>query len=151
MSEHNYHLAQINIGRLRAPLDDPGMADFVNNLAPINQLGHDAPGFVWQLLNEDGNSTTFHLFDDPEIVVNFTVWESIETLFEFTYKSQHVEFFRRRHEWFEKVEGLPSLTMWWIPAGHIPSLKEAEAKILHLRDHGPTVQAFTFKHRFAAT
>ena len=108
------------------------------------------PGFVWQLLNEGGDSTTFHLFDDPEIIVNFTVWESIEALFDFTYKSQHVEFFRRRHEWFEQLEELPSLAMWWIPAGHIPSLKEAEAKILHLRDHGPTSQAFTFKQRFAA-
>jgi len=148
MSNPSYHLAQINIARARYPLEDPRMADFTNNLARINGLGHETPGFVWQLINEDGNSTSFNVFGDPANIVNYTVWETIDALFDFAYKSAHVEFFRRRREWLEPIPDMPSLVLWWIPAGHIPTLEEAEAKLLHLRDHGPTPLAFTFKQRF---
>jgi hypothetical protein len=147
VSNSNYHLAQINIGRTRASLDDPSMADFVENLTRINSLGHNTPGFVWQLLTEDGDSTGFRIADDDRLIVNMTVWESIEALFDFTYQSQHVEFFRRHREWFEKMN-TPSLVLWWIPAGHQPTLEEAVDRLRYLEQHGPTPLAFTFRHRF---
>lgn len=147
MSDQAYHLAQINIGRIRAPLDDPSMADFVNNLIKINTRGHNTPGFVWQLLTEYGDSTGFHEFEDERILLNMTVWESVEALFDFTYKSEHVEFFRRRREWFEKFDGV-YLVLWWIPAGHHPTPQEAKEKLAYLEAHGPTPLAFTFKRRF---
>ena len=143
----NYHLAQINIGRIRAPLDDPIMADFVNNLIKINTLGHNTPGFVWQLLTEEGDSTGFHAFEDNRVLLNMTVWENIEVLYDFTYRSQHVEFFRRRREWFDKFDGL-YLVLWWVPAGYHPTPEEAKEKLAHLEAHGPTPLAFTFKQRF---
>ena len=143
-----YHIAQINIGRLVAPLDDPIMADFTNNLVTINTLGAQTPGFVWQLQNEAGDLTDFRILDDDMLLVNMTVWESPDALFEFAYKSHHVEFFRRRREWFLPLTDLPELTLWWVLAGHLPTLDEAGAKILYLRDHGPTPLAFTLKQRF---
>jgi hypothetical protein len=143
----HYHLAQINIGRIRAPLDDPIMADFVNNLIRINTLGHNTPGFVWQLLTEEGDSTAFHVFEDQNILLNMTVWENVEALYDFTYRSHHVDFYRRRREWFEKFDGL-YLVLWWVPAGHHPTPEEAKEKLAHLEAHGPTPLAFTFKQRF---
>ena len=147
MSNPSYHVAQINIGRIRAPLDDPIMADFANNLERINGLGHETPGFVWQLLNEDGDSTSFRVFDDQMILINMTVWDSIDALFDFAYKSNHVEFFRRRREWFEKMDQV-YLVLWWVPAGHHPTPEEAKEKLDYLQTHGPTPLAFTFKQRF---
>ena len=147
MSQQNYHLAQVNIGRISAPLDDPRMADFVNNLVRINTLGHNTPGFVWQLLTEAGDSTGFHVFEDERILLNMTVWENVEALYDFTYRSHHVDFFRRRREWFEKFDGV-YLVLWWVPAGHHPTPEEAKEKLAYLEAHGPTPLAFTFKKRF---
>lgn len=145
-----YHLAQYNVAKLVAPLEDPRLADFIANLDRINQLGDRSPGFVWRHQNADGNSTGTRVGDDPLVVINFTVWESIEALFEYTYHSDHVEVFRRRREWFEDHGGRHYLAMWWIPAGHIPTVQEAEARLAHLHEHGPTPHAFTFKQRFPA-
>ena len=142
-----YHIAEVNIGRIRAPLDDPIMAGFVDNLVQINNLGAQAPGFVWQLMDDAGDSTSFRVFDDERILLNMTVWDSIDALFAFTYKSEHVEFFRRRREWFEKMD-IPYLAMWWVPAGHRPTPREARDKLEYLHQHGPTPLAFTFKQRF---
>ena len=142
-----YHLAQYNIARLVAPLDHPLLADFVANLKPINALGDCAPGFVWRHQTEDGNSTSVRVRGDPMIIINFTVWESIESLFEFAYRSGHVEFYRRRREWFEPPSEA-HLVLWWIPAGHIPTVDEGEERLDYLRAHGPTQEAFTFKQRF---
>ena len=147
MANPAYHLAQINIARIQAPLDDPSMKDFVDNLQKINALGHDTPGFVWQLLSEEGDSTAFRVFDDERIIINMTVWESVEALFEFSYRSEHVEFFRRRREWFAKLDQV-YLALWWIPAGHHPTPEEAKEKLAYLEAHGPTPLAFTFKQRF---
>lgn len=144
----NHHLAQYNVAKLVAPLDDPRLADFHANLERINQLGDRSPGFVWRHQNADGNSTGTRVGDDPLVVINFTVWESIEALFEYTYHSDHVEVFRRRRDWFEDHGGQPYLVFWWIPAGHIPTVEEAEQRLAYLRDHGPTPHAFDFKHRF---
>jgi len=145
-----YHLAQYNVAKLVATLDDPRLADFIANLDRINQLGDRSPGFVWRHQNSDGNSTGTRVGDDPLVVINFTVWESIEALFEYTYHSDHVEVFRRRREWFEDHGGKHYLVMWWIPAGHIPYVHEAEERLAHLHAYGPTPHAFTFKERFPA-
>ncbi len=142
-----YHLAQYNLARLVAPLDDPLLADFVANLDPINGLGDRTPGFVWRHQTEDGNSTSVRVRGDPLILINFTVWEDIESLFEFTYRSGHAELYRRRREWFE-APSEAHLVLWWIPAGHIPTVDEGEERLDHLRAHGPTPHAFTFKQRF---
>lgn len=143
----NYNLAQYNVAKLVAPLDDARLDDFRANLDRINEVGDRSPGFVWRHQNADGNSTGTRVGDDPLVVINFTVWESIEALFEYTYHSDHVEMFRRRREWFEEHDG-PYLVFWWVAAGHIPSVHEAEERLAHLREHGPTPHAFTFKQRF---
>lgn len=142
-----YHLAQYNVARLVAPLDDSRLADFLAYLDPINRLADRSPGFVWRHQNEDGNSTGTRVGDDPLVLINFSVWESIEALHQYTYRSDHVEVYRRRREFFEHPSQ-PYLVMWWIPAGHIPSVEEAEERLAHLRTHGPTPHAFDFKHRF---
>jgi len=142
-----YDLAQYNIARMLAPLDDPRLADFVADLDRINKLGDRSPGFVWRLQADDGNSTSVRIHDDPMLLVNFTVWESVEALFDFAYHSEHVEVFRRRREWFEEAR-TPYLVLWWISAGEIPSMAEAERRLAVLAANGPSREAFTFKQRF---
>jgi hypothetical protein len=142
-----WHAAQYNIAWLKAPLDDPAMADFHAALDPINRLGDDSPGFVWRHQTAGGNSTSVRIREDDRILINFTVWESVEALFEYAFHSQHVEVYRRRREWFEHMEE-PFAVIWWIPAGHIPTVDEAEERLRHLAKHGPTPHAFTFKQRF---
>ena len=142
-----HHLAQLNIARGVAPIDDPAMADFVANLDRINALGEASPGFVWRLKDETNSATSIHAFDDPLMIVNMTVWTSIEAIREYAYRSAHVEIFRRRREWFTPLDG-PSLVLWWVPAGHIPSLAEATHRLDQLATHGPTPSAFTLKATF---
>lgn len=141
------HLAELNIGRTVAPMDDPLMADFVANLDRINALGDASPGFVWRLLDESGSATSIRAFDDPRMIVNLTVWESIEALREYAYRSGHVEFLRRRREWFVPLDG-PSLVLWWVPAGHRPTVEEARKRLDRLAAEGPTPEAFTLKTAF---
>jgi hypothetical protein len=144
-----WHLAQLNIARTIAPLDSPALAEFVAALDRINALAEASPGFVWRLVGDGGDATDVRVGDDPNLIVNLTVWESVEALFEYTYKSGHVEVMRRRRQWFAPPDG-PYLVLWWIPAGHVPTVDEAMARLAHLRAHGPTAHAFTFKQRFAA-
>jgi hypothetical protein len=144
-----WHLAQYNIARLVAPLDDPQLADFVANLDGINRLADRAPGFVWRHQTEEGNSTAVRVRGDPMIVINFSVWEDADCLREYTYRSDHAEMYRRRREWFDPHAG-HYLVLWWVPAGHEPTVEEAEAKLDYLMEHGPTPEAFTFKRRFAS-
>jgi hypothetical protein len=141
------HLAQLNIGRLRAPMDDPQIDDFRNNLEPVNALAEASPGFVWRLQDEHGDATGIKPFGDELEIVNLTVWESIDALADFTYRTGHVELLRRRREFFE-APSLPILCLWWIPEGTIPTVEDAIARLDHLRAHGPTATAFTFRHRF---
>lgn len=143
----HYHLAQLNLARTRFPLDDPRMAEFMGNLNRINELGKAAPGFVWILETESGNATNIHAFDDPAILINLTVWESVETLRHFAYRTEHVDYVRRRHEWFETL--IPYMVLWWIPAGHIPSIEESKERLSHFETHGPTPFAFTFSRTYA--
>ncbi len=143
------HLAQLNVGRLRAPLDDPLIHDFRVNLDRINALAEVSPGFVWRLQDESGNATGIKLFDDELEIINLSVWTSIDALADFTYRSEHVELLRRRRDFFEPATQ-PILCLWWIPEGTTPTAHDAIARLEHLRAHGPTPTAFTFRHRFKA-
>jgi hypothetical protein len=116
-------------------------------LDPLNALADSSPGFVWRHQTDDGNSTSIRVRDDPAIIINFSVWESVEAVFEYAYHSDHVHIFRRRREFFEEF-GAPYLVLWWVPAGHEPTVEEAEERLNHLQQHGPTEHAFTFKKRF---
>jgi hypothetical protein len=144
-----FHLAQVNIGRVRGPMDSEIMYGFASRLAEINALADNAPGFVWRLQSDSGDATSIHVYDDEMLLINMSVWENVEALFEYTYRSDHVQLLRGRAEWFERLES-HHMAMWWIPAGHIPTPQEAKARLEHLDAHGPTPYAFTFKQRFAA-
>jgi len=142
-----YHVAQITIGRIVAPLDDPQMAGFVSRLDELNALADRAPGFVWRLQTSEGNATYFRPYDDDRILMNMSVWESVEALRDYVYRTVHSELLRQRHEWFAKFAGT-YLALWWVPAGHIPGIDEAKKRLAHLEAHGPTQFAFTFKTVF---
>lgn len=142
-----FHLAQVNIGRVRAPLDDPIMKGFKDQLDPINAIADRTPGFVWRLQTEDGNAMAIRPYDDERMAINLSVWESLEALQQFVYKSRHVAPLKDRKQWFEPMDG-PILALWWVPAGHIPTVKEAQERLEHLRRHGPTAHAFTFRQPF---
>ena len=142
-----YHLAQLNIGRIVAPIDDPRLAGFVAGLATINALAERTPGYVWRLQGDNGNATELPVTDDPLVIANLTVWESVDALHEFTYRSDHRHVFARRFEWFERWPG-PSVVLWWQPAGTLPDMPEALRRLDRLATHGPTPEAFTFKQRF---
>jgi heme-degrading monooxygenase HmoA len=145
-----YHLAQVNVGRLLAPVDDPRIDDFRNALDQINALADSQPGFVWRLKGEGDNATDLRpdASDDLQ-AVNASVWESPDHLAAFAYRSEHRNFVRRRLEWFEPATQ-PILALWWVPAGHPPSLTDCLERLAHLRAHGPTPHAFTFRQRFEA-
>lgn len=124
------------------------MADFMARLDEINQLAERSPGFVWRLQGESGNATDLKYDDDPLFIVNLTVWESPDDLFDFTYRSDHKTVFARRFEWFERSAG-PNVVLWWQPAGTIPTVEDALRRLQLLEMEGPTPEAFTFKQRFA--
>ncbi len=142
-----YQIANMNIARFRHAPDDPRLADFVNNLDHINALSDKAQGFVWRLRDDSGNAMAICAYEDPRIILNLSVWETIEDLMAFAYRSEHVTFFRRRHEWFETM-ATPAMCLWWTPEGERPSPHEARRRLEHLIAHGPTAEAFTFKERF---
>jgi hypothetical protein len=144
-----YELAQLNIGRLLAPLDSPQLAGFVSRLADINALADAAPGFVWRFQTEEGNATAVRPFEDDWLLVNFSVWTSPEALHAFVYRTQHAEVMRQRREWFEHMDQ-PFMVLWWVPAGHRPTVDEAIARLEQLRREGPTPAAFSFQDRFPA-
>jgi hypothetical protein len=144
-----YHLAQFNIARARTPMGDPAMTDFVAQLDAINALADGSPGFVWRLQDDSGNATAIQGFEDPNVLLNLSVWETAEDLFTYVYKSGHAKVMARRRDWFERGDG-PPLVLWWVPAGHIPDLNEAKARLDELRRNGPGPTAFSFKERFPA-
>jgi hypothetical protein len=141
---NGYHIAQVNIGRILAELDDPVMAGFVNRLDEINALADASPGFVWRLIVNDGNATYLRPFGDPQMLLNMSVWETAEQLRHFIYKTMHVELLRERHAWFEKLAGVYT-ALWWVPVGHIPSVDEAKQRLRYLETNGATEFAFTFQ------
>lgn len=143
----DWHIAQLNVARAVAPLDQAAMADFVARLDEINHLGEASPGFVWRLQGEGGTSSELRFTDDPLLVINLTVWESIDHLYGFTYQSEHRTVFRRRFDWFER-RLTPSVCLWWLRPGTEPTVDDALARLERLTVDGPTPEAFTFKHRF---
>jgi Domain of unknown function (DUF3291) len=144
-----YHIAQLNIGRMRFPLTDPRMSAFVAQLVPINALADKTPGFVWRLQSEAGDATALRPFPDDMLIVNFSVWESIDALFQYTYYSDHAKVFRDRKLWFETMSE-HHLVMWWLPSGTIPTVAAGKERLDALTRDGATPYAFTFKERFEA-
>jgi len=140
----NYWLAQMNVARALAPPDSPQLAGFAEMLDPVNALADAAPGFVWRLQTEDGNATALRVLGDDMMLVNMSVWESLEALGSFVYETSHRNVMRRRREWFERAAE-PYMVLWWGDAGRLPSVAEGEERLLHLRRHGPTPHAFTFR------
>ncbi|HEY1471141.1 MAG TPA: DUF3291 domain-containing protein [Candidatus Acidoferrum sp.] len=145
----NFHLAQINIARLIASLDDPRIAGFVAQLDPVNALADAAPGFVWRLQTASGNATELTYSDDPFVIVNMSVWTSVEALRAYVYTSRHIDAFRDRAKWFEKMDK-PNYCLWWIPAGHIPSVSQGRERLEHYEQRGPTPYSFWFSKLYPA-
>ena len=139
-----YRIAQVNIGRLVEELSHPVMAGFVNRLDEINALADGSPGFVWRLIGGEGNATYLRPFDDNRMLMNMSVWATVEHLQHFVYKTMHVELLRGRHAWFEKLAGVYT-ALWWVPKDHIPSVDEAKQRLAHLEAHGRSEFAFTFQ------
>lgn len=138
------NLAQLNIARLLAPIDDPQIADFVAKIDEINLLAESDEGFVWRLKDDTNNATSFHPFGDEKIIITMSVWKSVEALKEFTYKSGHAEVMKNRAKWFEKhIEAY--LVLWWIPEDHIPTIEEAKERLQYLNENGESEHAFTFR------
>ena len=144
-----FHLAQVNIGRFRAPIDDPIMEGFKSQLDPINALADSSPGFVWRLQTEDGNATAIRPYEDDRLAINLSVWESLEALQQFVYRTAHAGTLRDRSQWFEPIDG-PILALWWVSAGHIPTVAEAVERLRILKERGPSADAFTFRRPFAS-
>jgi hypothetical protein len=143
------HLAQLNIGRLQHPTEDPRVADFMNNLDLVNGLAERSKGFVWRLKDESGNNTSLRPYPDPQMIVNMSVWESVEALERFVWQTVHKRFYGRRQEWFDKLDG-PHFVLWWVPAGHRPTVAEAKERLEHLAAHGPSDYAFGWESLPAA-
>ncbi len=143
MLEPARHLAEFNVARVRFPLDDPRMAEFVDNVARVNALADGIPGFVWRLKDESGHAMNMLVYDDPRVLPNLTVWQNVEALERFVWQTVHSRFYRRRADWFEKIER--PLVLWWIPAGHRPNMSEGVERLEHLRQYGPTDYAFSWE------
>lgn len=146
MNSNLWHLAQLNVGYARGPIDGPVMAPFAARLDEINALADAAPGFVWRLQDEAGNATNIRGADE-NLLVNMSVWRDLESLRAYVYKSAHTDVLRRRAEWFEPMDEA-HMVLWWVPAGHIPDLAEAEERLAELRTDGPGPRAFTFKEPY---
>ncbi|GGJ23952.1 DUF3291 domain-containing protein [Deinococcus roseus] len=142
-------LAQVNIGRLLAPIDSPQLAGFVSRLDEINALAESTPGFVWRLTGEGNDATSLRPYEDEMIIVNMSVWSDLESLKNYTYKSDHVQVMKDRKQWFEHMKEA-YMVLWWIEDNHLPTVFEARDRLEHLRKHGPTPQAFTFRQNFSA-
>jgi hypothetical protein len=147
MSVDRFHIAQANVAHMRAPLEDPIMEGFRSQLDRINAIADLSPGFVWRLQTADGNATAIRAYDDERILFNMSVWESVEALHQYVYRSDHVGPLRRRRDWFLPYQG-PALVLWWILAGHVPTIYEAKERLRWLEERGPTPEAFTFRQAF---
>jgi hypothetical protein len=146
MRSHN--IAEINIAKMKGVnINDPIMKEFVDNLAIVNNIAEGSPGFVWRLKDDNNNATNINPYDDEQIIINVSVWESIETLESFMYKTFHSEFLKRRKEWFNNF-GKVYTAMWWIPIDYIPTLQEAVDNLVYLESNGATEKVFDFRSKF---
>ena len=144
----SFSLAQINVAKAMAPMDDALMADFVANLDPVNALAEAQDGFVWRLTGDGNDATDLQAFDDPSIIINMSVWRDMDSLASYVYRTDHRNVMRRRKEWFHEME--VSFALWWIPAGHRPTPQEGRERLERLMRDGPTPDAFTFRNPFPA-
>jgi hypothetical protein len=142
-----HHLAQVNIARMVAPIDSPIMAGFVAKIDEFNLLADRSPGFVWRFQNDSGNATYLRPYDDDRIIFNLSVWETPDHLKAYVYRTGHADLVRQRQQWFEHSEAA-SLALWWIPAGHRPTVDEAKDRLAHLRQQGSSARAFGFRQVF---
>ena len=142
-----FHIAQVNVAQAKAGTESEVMQGFVSRLDEINVLADRADGFVWRLKEDSGSATAIRVFDDPLLLINMSVWANVESLKHYVYKSLHVELIKDREAWFNKM-GESYQALWWIPAGHIPSIEEAQKQLEYIRKHGPSAQAFTFAKPF---
>jgi hypothetical protein len=138
------HLAQANIALGRGRITDPVMQSFMAQIDEINAVADRSPGFVWRLQTDDGDATSIRLFDEPRMIVNMSVWESIDALFDYVYRSDHIRVLRSRKEWFEPLEG-PSIVLWWLPIGTVPDVTEIPRRLELLATHGSTPEAFSLR------
>ena len=141
------HLAQLNIAKLLHPIDHPEISGFVNNLEQINQLAENSPGFVWRLQSDAGNATDIDAFGNPLIIINMSVWKSLEDLKNFVFDSHHMNIMQKRRHWFEKSKS-PHIVLWYIPKDHIPTIEEAKKKLEYLTIHGESKDAFSFRKTY---
>lgn len=146
----SFHLAQLNVAKMKADIDDPIMKGFVDNLEEVNAIADNSPGFVWRLETDEGDATDIRVFEDNMLLVNMSVWESIDDLKKFVYESFHLEILKRKKEWFDKFDGAFQV-MWWVRAGTIPDVDEAKARLSYLQKYGASELAFNFQLSFPAT
>lgn len=144
-----YQLAQLNIAKALAPVESEMLQEFSNNLDPVNAIAEAAPGFVWRLKDESGNATEIQYFDDPLMLVNMSVWQSVEALKNFMFKTHHIDFMKRKKNWFATMDKA-NYVLWWIEQGHIPTVEEAVERLEYLRAHGDSANAFSFKNTYPA-
>jgi hypothetical protein len=144
-----FHLAQLNIAKMLAPIDSPVMADFVANLDRINAIAESSMGFIWRLKGDNENATAIRVFEDDFLIINMSVWKDLNSLHKYVYKSDHVDIYKRRKEWFSKMTEM-HMALWYVPAGHQPSPIEAREKLEFLQQHGETPTAFSFRKNFSA-
>jgi hypothetical protein len=145
----SFHLAQVNLAYGLAPVGDPLLADFVARIDEINALAERSPGFIWRYRSDGGYPQEF---GDSRVLFNMSVWESVEALHAFTYRTDHAELYAARKKWFGDVKaslGLVGIALWWIPAGELPTVADSKQRLVHLTEHGPAAHAFTFKQRFS--
>ena len=145
----DYQLAEINIARIKGvTINDPIMKEFVDNLDNVNEIAEKSEGFVWRLKEEDNNATNLNPYNDEQIIVNYSIWDNIETLEHYMYKTFHSEFLKRRKEWFQAF-GQVSTAMWWVKKGEIPDLTEAIEKLDYLQKNGPSEIVFNFRKKYS--
>jgi heme-degrading monooxygenase HmoA len=145
-----WNLAQVNVGRiLGSSMEDPIMKEFVEKLDEVNQLAESSPGFVWRLKDDGGNATAIPFDSDQRIIVNMSVWESLDSLQTFVYKSNHREVLMRRKEWFENMKQMV-VGLWYVPIQSFPSVEDARFRLKYLREHGPTPFCFSFANKFSS-
>ncbi|MEZ8114617.1 DUF3291 domain-containing protein [Vibrio splendidus] len=143
-------LAQLNIALAKYPLDAPEIKEFVDNLELVNGIAESSEGFVWRLKDESGDATNIQAFDDPNMIVNMSVWDSVDSLKNFMFRTHHRDFMRRKGDWFHRLPE-DTYVLWWIEEDHIPTLEEAIERLEYLRETGDTPYAFTFKTNFTAS
>lgn len=144
---HTLHLAEVNIAKRLAPMDDPIMQDFVNNVDKMNAIADAAEGFIWRMKDED-KELGAKIFQDDELLINMSVWKDLESLFNYTYKSRHIEVFKRKKEWFSKMK-MMHMAFWYVPEGYEPTFQDAKDRLDYLNMYGDTPYAFSFKSKFS--